>query len=75
MAMDNVSVLKYNIQTVNEIMEEFSDIKQDLETIANEREKIRVNTKNIDDEHIFNEKMGTIGNMFKALIDHEQEKK
>lgn len=40
--MDNCYLLKYDIHTLNDIMEEFQDIKDDIELIAEEREKMRL---------------------------------
>lgn len=61
--------MKYDSHILNQMMEEFPDIKQDIEDIAHEREKMRLlKEKQIEMQHDDEDKLRVMSVLERILI-------
>ncbi len=73
--MDNVYVLKYDIEVLKQLMAEFTDIKNDIEELANERERMRLVKERQTQMHIDEENKERIVQILKRIIKNKVAKK
>jgi hypothetical protein len=73
--LDNVYVLKYDIEVLKQLMAEFTDIKNDIEELANERERMRLVKERQTQMHIDEENKERIVQILKRIIKNKVAKK